>query len=55
MENNVIIPAKENKQLLLGVRITQREKVLIDEFCKVKKVNKTDLVRFAIKQIIPTF
>lgn len=54
MSSKILIQPTEKKNIILGIKISNRERLLIDKFCDNNQIRKTDLVRFAIKQLIPT-
>lgn len=55
MATNVLIPPTENKKKILAFKVSDSEKQLIEKFCRDNSIRKTDLLRFALKKIIPTF
>lgn len=46
------IPKKENRNKRLFLPITASEQEVIRRICKEKKITISDLVRFALKQVI---
>lgn len=55
MTTNVLIPQTENRKKILAFKVSGSEKDMIDKFCKDNSIRKSDLLRFALKKLIPTF
>jgi hypothetical protein len=53
MERNINIPARQNRNKYLTLKITPSEQTLINNFCEEKGIRRSDLLRYFLNQIIP--
>jgi len=49
------IPKKHAKTKLLGFKATAEEVRKFKQFCKKEQVSQSELIRFAIRLVIPNF
>jgi hypothetical protein len=55
MKDLLEIPRKEARPKLLGFKASTNEVKKLKTFCKKQQISQSDLLRFAIRQIIPNF
>lgn len=52
---NLKIPKRESRNKILGFKATDAEIKKVKAVCKQKQISQTDLIRYALRQIIPNF
>lgn len=49
------IPKKTHKTKLLGFKASPEEVKKLKQFCEKEKVTQSDVIRFAVRLIVPNF
>lgn len=55
MKTTIKLPASENKDKILAIKISKTEQAELKKFCLKHKINQTDLVRYSLKSLLPIF
>jgi len=55
MDNQIQQLVSEKKNKHLAIKITVSEQQAIEKYCAENFMNKTDLVRYALQSILPSF
>lgn len=54
-ENQIKIPKRETKDKVLGFKASVTEIRKLKDFCKRQQISQSEVIRYAIRQIIPNF
>jgi hypothetical protein len=55
LEDQFRIPRRENRHKLLGFKASPTEVKKLKDFCSSQEISQSEVIRFAIRQIIPNF
>jgi len=53
MKTLIELPKKEKRDRILAIRITIKEEIAINRFCKERKIRKSDLIRYLFNGSLP--
>ena len=49
---NLILNNLRKKKIHIGLRVSEAERNMLNEFCRREQISITDLVRYAIRKVI---